>query len=80
MLTLMMVFFEFLVMNICNHYKKRAKLRGFFFHFAGVFNPHKFFTGSFRNCHLIVSHKMFTGVLDDRWYPVDNPRKTEAVV
>jgi hypothetical protein len=54
------------------HYKKHAKLWGFFSHFAGVFNLCKLFCGGFDNCCLKASHKLIAGVLGDRWYPVEN--------
>jgi hypothetical protein len=55
-------------------------LRGFLTYFAGVFNLCGLFCGSYKNCRLIGSHKLYAGVLEDLWYLVNNPRKIAAVI
>jgi hypothetical protein len=60
--------------------KKRTILRGFLSYFAAVSNLRRLFCGSYKNCRLIDSHKLFAGVLVDRWYLDNNPRKMAAVL
>jgi hypothetical protein len=42
--------------------QKKAIVRGFLSHLAGVYNLHELFCGSFENCRLMVSHRLFAAV------------------